>query len=137
MKERIISFETAKLAKEKGFKIPCYRHYNKEGKLIEHSLENGSSTDVEFEVELEDLNENFNYYPERFNAPTQSLLQKWLREEHDVYLNITPMAFRGVITHYKAEVAVPSMVWDEAIKVPDGNYEEVLEVGLREALGLI
>ena len=60
MKEQLISFETAKLAKEKGFNRQCFYYYDKTEKLIEPYEENGSSTDVEFRVNLTDLLDNYN-----------------------------------------------------------------------------
>lgn len=131
MKEQLISFQTAKLAKEKGFQIPCYRHYNNKQELIEHSLVNGSSTDVEFEVDLDDLNENFNYYSDKFNAPTQSLLQKWLREKHKIYVFCTPREF-------EKGNGRKTIRWNNNFGVAkskfSSTYEKALEKGLFEAL---
>jgi len=90
MKDELISFKTAKLAKEKGFEIECL-HYYKDGKLLEPYLENGSSTDVDFRVDLEDLFENHNYKhlcSNYYTAPTQSLLQRYIRETRGVHIEI-------------------------------------------------
>ena len=63
MEEIRVSFETAKLAKEKGFDIDCGWKLRK--------LENGSFTHTNSsELGIE--------------QPTQSLLQKWLREVHNI-----------------------------------------------------
>ena len=77
MEETIVQLETAKLAKEKGFNLCCYHHYDGD-ELKAHYQENGSSTDVEFRVDLEDLLESWNqeYLVGTYSAPTQSLLQK-------------------------------------------------------------
>lgn len=66
MKEDLISFDTAKLAKEAGFPqdILGMSWYNKDGKISNLSL----GTDIK--------------------APTQSLLQKWLREIYNIYICI-------------------------------------------------
>ena len=88
MEEQVVSFETAKIAKEKGFKELCFHYYSNEG-LQTPYLENGSSTDVDFRVDLEDLLEQHNnLYHNTASAPTQTLLQRWLREEHDIHIHI-------------------------------------------------
>ena len=57
MKEQLVSFKVAKLAKEKGFNY-AYEFYDKDGKLEEFGMVSGwcNSTD------------------ENYPAPTQSLL---------------------------------------------------------------
>ena len=90
MKEQLISFDTAKLAKEGGFNIPCFYYYE-DNNLKEPYLENGSSTDVDFRVDLTDLLENMNnkhLSGDFVSAPTQSLLQKWLREVRNIHIRV-------------------------------------------------
>ena len=66
MKEQLISFSTAKLAKEKGFDNYDVANYYREG--INYALNNSGTSTIK----------EVGNYP----APTQSLLQKWLREKH-------------------------------------------------------
>ena len=70
--EEICTYEVCKLAKEKGFNEKCY-HYYQNGVL-------GSD-------------ECFNHYIKGIvsicSAPTQSLLQRWLREEKALHIQIT------------------------------------------------
>lgn len=67
--EEIVTFEVAKLAREKGFNEKCY-HYYQNGVL--------------------ESDECFNHYNKGIvsicSAPTQSLLQRWLREEKGYYV---------------------------------------------------
>lgn len=69
--EEICTYEVCKLAKDKGFDEKCYHYYQK-GVL-------GSD-------------ECFNRYIKGVNsicaAPTQSLLQRWLREEKGVIVEV-------------------------------------------------
>lgn len=70
MKEQLINFETAKLAKEKGLNEYCSSFY--------------SLNSVTNEFDLYDCNNNWKEHknsnnPISISAPTQSLLQKWLR----------------------------------------------------------
>ena len=64
--EDFVSFETAKLLKEKGFDEYCPKSYFKMDKTLKES---GFS-------EWEKVNE--------IKAPTQSLAMKWLREVHEL-----------------------------------------------------
>ena len=72
MTEELISFETAKLAKEKGFKNKSSNYYNGASELI--TSKHFHSNNI-----MQML---------RYEAPTQSFLQKWLREEHNCYIEI-------------------------------------------------
>ncbi len=139
--EALISFNTAKLAKEKGFQEPCLHHYH-DGVLNAHWLENGSSTDIEFRVDLEDLFENINHKTyERFNkgefysAPTQALLQKWLRDVHNIHIEIqspdTTQETWGSHIRYINKFGNRGDCGDSE------SYEAALEDGLLEALKLI
>lgn len=70
MIEQIISFETAKLAKMRGMLEPSHNWYNFSGLLICNFPDvMYPSNDLKFPS---------------YSASTQSLLQKWLRDEHDI-----------------------------------------------------
>jgi len=115
MEEQLISFETAKLAKEKGFEIKCNHYYFDDGKLIQHRT---SIDDKE-------------YY-----APTQSLLQKWLRYEHGLDIWMCKTGKRG--ERYQVEDITNKdlfCVWSSQNSFP--TYENALEEGLQHALKLI
>lgn len=116
MKEQLISFETAKLAKEKGFDITINKLYDIKGNL-------GSI--------------NCNNKCHNFSAPTQSLLQKWLREKHEIHININTFYFTDIDKFgYEVEDIV-SPNESLILSGTQGDYEEALEKGLQEALKLI
>lgn len=105
MKEQLISFETAKLAKEKNY--PFY--FTAIGDTKEVPL----------------------------NIPTQSLLQKWLREKHDIHININTYYFEDLQKYgYEVEDIIHPEGWI-VLNNPKKTYEEALEKGLQEALKLI
>lgn len=141
MKEQLITFETAKLAKEKGFKEPTLHYFYKD-KLNTPYLENGSSTDVEFRVDLEDLYEfhNTEYSKDRAAAPTQSLLQKWLRDVHQIFVYIQPIIeskYQDSEGNFNNEdVYYHWFIWGVQFGM-ENTYEEALEKALQEALKLI
>lgn len=112
MEEQLISFETAKLAKEKGFDIHCRFYYDEEMLNV---------------YENEDF--PYNSWGGSLFAPTQSLLQKWLREIH----NIDIVLDHAVSTGWYYRVYFKNMNWSTPFK----KYEEALEQGLLEALKLI
>lgn len=143
MTDEIIKFDTAKLAKEKGFGLMTFYYCTKEGKLVEPSIENGSSTDVEFKVYLTEFLENHNgKYSTTFSAPTQSLLQRWLREKHNINITIVSgklgKQWEFILTHIDKVDSFHE--YKEFYHSAIGNfisYEEALEVGLVAALKLI
>src|SRR5574344_1435863 len=71
IKEQYISFETAKLAKEKRFNEPVCTHYTKTGTIWHCN-------------DKEDFNESSGVY----SRPTQSLLARWLREVHNMCVEV-------------------------------------------------
>ena len=108
MEEKYITFETAKLAKEKGFDFKGYVGYC-----------------------------------------TQALLQKWLREVHQIYVDIdidqtTAPKFCYMISRFignPTDLAAEEWGWQN---LPNGvdwglhrKWEDALEEGLFEALKLI
>ena len=127
MKEELISFETAKLAKEKGYTQEWLDHY-------EYYKEDGSLHNWKYD------------YP----APTQSLLQKWLREVHEIHIHIEVWRNMDHCDEYKGFITKPAYIkplYDKTNKGLDimeikrvsfkYEYKEALEAVLQEALKLI
>ena len=73
--EDYVSFETAKLLKEKGFDVYVPSFYDDEGKFSG-----------------KEVNWNWNIGP-RYSAPTLQMAMKWLREVHHCVICITPLGF--------------------------------------------
>ena len=118
MEEQLISFETAKLAKEKGFNIWQEKGFVK-------VVETGKIISEYWTDSMSDLVELICF------QPTQSFLQKWLREEHNIHIQITTDngddfdIYLNVINNLEG-----SPYWTCFYK----TYEEALEDGLQEAL---
>jgi len=137
MVNQLISFETAKIAKEKGFEDLCFYYYDSQETLNEPFLENGSSTDVEYRVGLTDLLENHNRsHWSTFSAPTQSELQKWLREKHNIIVLVDIFPTPQNYQEFKYSVSNNILPCGITTDLYD-TYEEALEIGLQEALKLI
>ena len=79
--EEICTYEVCKLAKEKGFDVPTDRYYHIYDDVIEaqNSLEMIGDGCADFYNSLNRC---------RCAAPTQSLLQRWLREEKGIVVEI-------------------------------------------------
>ena len=148
MNEQLISFKTDRLAKEKGFNEPCYFYYYDNECLNTPFIENGSSTDVEFRVDVEDFLEkhNFEYY-DKFSAPTQSLLQKWFREVKLIDISVGYNYCKeiknkhGFLPESFYQCCITDIRNNDIISDTVGygskTYEDALEMGLQEALELI
>ena len=139
MEEQLISFETAKLAKEEGFNLLVNNAYLEDGLLygtISLMEEDDSAfIDVMDDIQLE--NHNHFEFENRYSAPTQSLLQKWLREKYNIIVLITYQYKFDSTPYsywiYKENNDLPLNQWINDLN----TYEEALEKGLQEALKLI
>lgn len=125
MEEKLIKFHTAKLAKEKGFDIETdklfvnYYSGNPEPPLIKWK-----------NVSNEWYKEQLNFISTRYYQPTQSLLQKWLREVHNLHIEISRTYTTGLYV-YQYFIDTENQLFGFQ------SYEEALEKGLEEALKLI
>ena len=126
MKEQLVCFQVAKLAKEKGFNWKVINYFK---------LSTISNPLIEDECRPQNIN-SLQSNP-IFSRPTQSLLAKWLREEHHLIVIVayqyehdsTPYSY----WIYKENNSLPLNQWINDLK----TYEEALELGLIEALKLI
>lgn len=124
--EDLVSFEVAKLAKEKGFTLQTNpfgldlyltKFYRPSTKTLLSYGRTGRS-------KLNTL----------IYAPTQSLLQRWLREVHNIDITISLVANGyGFYIHKDRNYTNKG----ENYGISGITYEEALEVGLQEALKLL
>ena len=120
MTEELITLETAKMLKEKGFNEPYSLAIN-----VEDSRQYTTSrTNSELPIKV-------------CTQPPQSIAQKWIRETKDLHISIIRNACGYGYDICKA---------DNGTHITDGifkgggqwdTYEEALEVGIQEALKLI
>lgn len=126
MRDELITFDTAKLAKEKGFNtIQRYGNeaslYTKKGKHTYYS---------NYGFMYSGLSDGY------ISAPTQSLLQKYLRKIHKIDVE-APLVYKlntrkYLVRVYKnnTEIILPTFHYYK-------SYEEALEIALYQALNLI
>ena len=141
MQEELIQFETAKLAKEKGFDSlkgvdsACY-------------LLNGQKFPSTFSLQ--------NYdgivgreYTKFIHAPTQSLLQRWLREKHNIHIEVNSITttingYYIILRGIGFELNLDNDKQGNFYPIQEGlgykvfnTYEQALEAGLLEVLKLV
>ena len=155
IKEEMVSFATAKLAKEKGFSVPTNMYY--ENSLTEQIHEE-DGTSGPFGWERGEINLQSGYFINNWkesdfsnkswymcSAPTQSLLQKWLRDKHKLVLTIDYLFDSKDESYHVFTYSLYSMIQKARNAVKGINvqsklyhsYEEALEEGLTESLKLI
>ena len=129
--EQYITLETAKLAKQAGFDWRTYPHYQDIYK--DELLKAG-------------LSGNWNQYKDCCSAPTQSVLQKWLREEkgYHIYISHTYTAIDCQIKsiwevlYEKMSFLKPNSILiledDFGRSLAFDTYEAALEAGLQKCL---
>lgn len=124
MHEELISLETAKLAKEKGFNIPVLDCINENGEI-------GDQEELNFFNYNQFLSEKWSTQ-NLYSCPSQSLLQRWLREKHELFVFVNYRSFgieecNGWYYHIGKS---PDHYSPDQFK----TYEEAMEAGLRHAL---
>ena len=124
MKEQLISYSTAKLAKEKGFNIPVLHYYI--GVKENHT----NHPTRMFDLRLEDWNSFISN--SRISIPTQSFLQKYLREVYKIEIAVQWFD-KGYIKAVKKHPFKANTYRMETWN----SYEEALEMALFEGLNLI
>lgn len=135
MKDTLISFETAVLAKEKGFNIPCLHLFTKRNnKIQEIGEENISHTE-------ENVKTNYGncfwyrrtYNNNTFLRPTQSLLQKFIREKKGVHIEIHRNASGYYWSMCKADGGT-DLGWSDISGPNDSGVWDSFEGALENAL---
>jgi hypothetical protein len=151
MEERLISFEIAKLAKEKGFKEEVYAYYYiKSEKENELNYVISDYDPNEYKDILCDYNSLDAFYFDTKNyvsASTQGLLQKWLRDVYNTIINLSAIPDHRDIDNKKLSFYYDILKDNDWIEeeldeknsdpVYYATYEEALESGLEAALNLI
>lgn len=119
MQNELITFETAKLAREKGLNVECTGLF----------LYDGTSGYYKFPVNTN----SHKLTQEPYSRPTQSLLQRWLREVHKIDLDSgTTFSKRYSFTVYIGQNPEPEFITEDF-----DTYEEALEQALQQSLKLI
>lgn len=127
MEEEKVSYETAKLATEKGFNCfdikNNYVYCEREDSIFYHKPVSNFIDDS--------YNKGYLY-----RTPTQSFLQTWLRVTHNIHVNVFEEFGNYILLIHNYDSAGSKVeIWKH--KGPHSSYEKGLEMGLFEALKLI
>lgn len=146
MEEQLIGLETAKLAKEKDFEQNKSAYFYTEVYGLCSLGQDGETLLIEkhpkvnaFKV-IYDVNGEFEH-GDWYNTPTQSFVQKWLREKHNIIITIlldrtTTPKYAVEIFKYIDGYQYKNMATMNTIFL-FRTHEEALEVALYEALKAI
>jgi len=135
MEEQLISIKTAILAKEKGFKPDSPSTDYVKGFTETYIITDDEIIEYEeSEIQEEDYGREGYYL-----RPSQSLLQKWLREKHNIIIIPLP---KEQYPDKKLTNEYNILVYENNKQIDyfDGTYwgyEEALETGLQNCLKLI
>jgi len=151
-KYKVISHETALIARIKNFNLPTLHVYNEEGEIAEDEIwdyvylgEGGMKLDEWFCKFNQKPQENGKWF---ISAPTQDQLKTWLREKHDIIVEIhvantnDPMDYLCTVkkldknghwyTKYRTKEEIGYSGTKEKL-----SYEDTLEEGLFKALSFL
>ena len=118
MEEQLVSFKTAKLAKEKGFNEGSYHLYTYPNNELK------SFQALNYNAEQDGL---------QYEAPTQSLLQKFIRETRGVHIEIHRNASGYYWSMCKADGGT-DLGWSDISGPNDGGVWNSFEGALENAL---
>jgi len=140
--EQKISFKTAKLAKEVGFDVPCNVVFDLDDDNKEINFYEQACTEFIDDCSTGYRDKALSYFKEYYlrtddngdiyyvTRPTQSLLQRWLREKWGIHIKVEYYRDRKV---YEAFVSSDSLI-DEASKETKNQVYEKYEQSLEDAL---
>lgn len=120
IEEQYVSFETAKLAKEKGFDIPTRYGFSERRSLVRV-----------------DTSDNWNQDKELYSRPTQSLLARWLREVHNMCVEVYSTGYGFIWCICDTDSGSFSNETGSNDAGAWDTYEDAMEDGLQEALKLL
>lgn len=130
MKDKLVSTEVANLARQKGF--TNVQTFLKE--VVKHYVDSGGNKTNNTYTKVE--------YVTGEVVPTQSLLQKWLRDVHNIDVHAQPYVMTNSEgDYYIADESYGYFVFKDGTFMTDGtdclDFESALEEGLREGLQLL
>ena len=115
--EDYVSFEVAKLLKEKGFDEPCLMCYTYDEKLGNYGQYNSYKNSEVFSL----------------TAPTLQMTMKWLRKAHNLHINIF-VTWKDKIPHYQWSID-NLITQDTTYDTPClEKYEEACEAAIKYCL---
>ena len=131
MEDTLIGFETAKLAKEKGYDNKLLTYYKNDLEKGDYLFEELIKNQTEW---ISNFQSKYEYDKNISVAPSQSLLQKWLREVHNIIVFVAPLI--PYCKEFGVTIYSNKYICEKDLAFYN-QYEKALEIGLQEALKLI
>ena len=142
-----VSFEIAKLLKEKGFDMPCNNYYTSRGLLNSDGwgdiiYEDGgfSSGEPERMIRFDYSDFSKRQKEEYYLCPTISEVVMWLYEKHGIWIGVQPISVVGKFqfrTYYNNK-GVMNQHWNESMSKefnsPTEAYEDAIEYTLKNLI---
>ena len=122
--EDYVSFEIAKLLKEKGFDEDCWCWYEEDGYLRESNDDFGVQSNSDHVVDDDEYN---------CSAPTIQMAMKWLREVHNLHIDIDPSEGDWNPTVLELEDWSCVVKPEDEIPIQD-SYEQACEAAIKYCL---
>jgi outer membrane cobalamin receptor len=165
MKEQLVSLEIAKLAKEKGFNWKCNAFYGKYNDDVSKLIDDDNYSKESYQllqkrdhgiyaIQVKDWNSNTIwcdydvFCPVKYSASTQSLLKKYLRDKHNIHVEVRLCGSLYKKLYEKSFDKECKKYWCNIItstgeeftvgeNFTSDSFEEIFEKGLFEALKFV
>ena len=114
--EDYVSFEAAKLLKDKGFECATHYYYDKDGDLLFSAWSIGAGKN-------------------ECSAPTLQMAMKWLREVHNIHIAVI-VAYHHIPRRYETHIMKLENIDDFILhpQVDFDSYEEACEAAIKYCL---
>ena len=122
IEESYVSFDTARMLKEAGFEANLRTMYVEEEKDEWAFWDSGAKRS------------DYNYFDDTIACPTQALAARWLREEHNIFIQLNPTFDGWLLDLFDLKKHQYILTNKDANA---DSYEQALEDGLQEAIKLI
>ena len=125
IKEAYVSFELAKLLKEKGFNEECFALYNPDGVLIQSG------------IRLNNI--QVGRVKGSYSAPTHQMAMAWLREVHNIHISVyvfnRELPITDVPISYTCDIATKKLSSQQGhLRGVWQSYEQTVEAALKYSL---
>jgi len=118
--EDYVSFEVAKLLKEKGFNYPCRAVYSPKGTVRHYLKEEVSAHNLKGHKKL---------------CPTAQMAMKWLREVHNIDICAFPYQADYILYSYNVKIYKDKEIY---LTITDSKtYEEACEAAIKYCLEIL
>lgn len=140
MQETLVSFKVAELAKKKGFNVESLKFYTKPRSKMYGLDEEGRPYPIKnIPKKIYTVGEDATLNTENvIFAPTQDLLQKWLREVHNISICIYPVLYEWEVSLHTCHKRKKLPIYlNPNNSIHGKTYEEAREEALFQALNLL